>query len=829
MTEVVKIDLQTVGLPDLRKAADEILRLGNVSSKTTGRIKPLGAMILRLNNEQKKLDATRKSLIANQGRLGITTTQINRALKEQERISLQRLNTDEQSLRLAKKKERDRKLEIKDEQRLTALYAPKTMAAREYDRVVKEIIKAHTKGYITADDFAESLSRVETEFKQFTAGAATGGNQFAKFNVEAYRAMQSTKRFASVGLQQAGYQIGDFIVQVQSGQSALVALGQQGSQLAGIFGPKGAIFGAVLAGVTALAMIFKESANAAKTSAEDMKTAFSDMGSFFSDVGIDIEMSFDKAFANIERRYGKFVAAIAKDRIQAVKDALQTGAEGAEDAAKPSFLDQLGVALGAGMMAQVPGGVTIIKEEKQRIAAAHAVNREANALVETFKKQVQELNSMEEISKAVLETFIALGEDKKFEEAQKAFKQQMTDLGLDDVIREFEKTKFERDIAFYERAYDFEEGLLRQRQANQAQISDNAIALAVEIYLKEQELAEINAEIAQRRELENMRIQEEYIKKGQEAQRKRDKLRHEINLKYIALEAEQQVKLGINPYAINMGSISESANIYKDRKKAETKAAANAAKAAANAGKLEAKRAEQLEQYLTKLRNEAKLSNDLIGVSKQRAEIEKELLKLKLKYGDLITPQVEQEITNQMKLRDAAKQASLTITEEINQQAQLFEFAAKSYGDFLYDVLAGNESTAKSFENMSKKIVAHLFDVLVMQQLIGSVGTADKAGTGLLGLFTFEGGGYTGRGPRSGGMDGKGGFMAMLHPNETVIDHTKGQGGGVVVNQNFNIAANGDETVRQIVANEAPKIANMATAAVLDGRRRGGSMRSTFS
>lgn len=40
---------------------------------------------------------------------------------------------------------------------------------------------------------------------------------------------------------------------------------------------------------------------------------------------------------------------------------------------------------------------------------------------------------------------------------------------------------------------------------------------------------------------------------------------------------------------------------------------------------------------------------------------------------------------------------------------------------------------------------------------------------------SFDGGGYTGGGSRSGGLDGKGGFMAMLHPRETVVDHTKGQ------------------------------------------------------
>lgn len=57
----------------------------------------------------------------------------------------------------------------------------------------------------------------------------------------------------------------------------------------------------------------------------------------------------------------------------------------------------------------------------------------------------------------------------------------------------------------------------------------------------------------------------------------------------------------------------------------------------------------------------------------------------------------------------------------------------------------------------------------------------DAGGMELAGSLGFEGGGYTGSGPRSGGIDGKGGFMAMLHPNETVIDHTKGGGMGQIV------------------------------------------------
>ena len=57
-------------------------------------------------------------------------------------------------------------------------------------------------------------------------------------------------------MQQVGYQVQDFAVQVQGGTSALVALGQQGSQLLGIFGPYGAIAGMILAIGTGLAGAF---------------------------------------------------------------------------------------------------------------------------------------------------------------------------------------------------------------------------------------------------------------------------------------------------------------------------------------------------------------------------------------------------------------------------------------------------------------------------------------------------------------------------------------------------------------------------------------------
>jgi hypothetical protein len=60
-------------------------------------------------------------------------------------------------------------------------------------------------------------------------------------------------------------------------------------------------------------------------------------------------------------------------------------------------------------------------------------------------------------------------------------------------------------------------------------------------------------------------------------------------------------------------------------------------------------------------------------------------------------------------------------------------------------------------------------------------------------LASFEGGGHVGGRSRSAGIDHKGGVLAMLHPNESVIDHTKGQSGGITVINNIDASGAGPE------------------------------------
>jgi hypothetical protein len=76
---------------------------------------------------------------------------------------------------------------------------------------------------------------------------------------------------------------------------------------------------------------------------------------------------------------------------------------------------------------------------------------------------------------------------------------------------------------------------------------------------------------------------------------------------------------------------------------------------------------------------------------------------------------------------------------------------------------------------------------------------------------SFEGGGFTGYGSRVGGLDGKGGMAAIVHPNETIIDHTKGGAGTQV---NITIQANDTKGFDELLMKRRGVIASMVQSSL---------------
>lgn len=99
---------------------------------------------------------------------------------------------------------------------------------------------------------------------------------------------------------------------------------------------------------------------------------------------------------------------------------------------------------------------------------------------------------------------------------------------------------------------------------------------------------------------------------------------------------------------------------------------------------------------------------------------------------------------------------------------------------------------------------------------------------GAFSMPSFAGGGFTGTGARSGGLDGQGGFMAMLHPRESVIDHARPGamrgGSGTTTNVVINVDASGTKASGDPGAGNAlaRDLAAVVDARLLHHKRPGG-------
>tara|TARA_R110002110_G_scaffold124309_1_gene301605 strand:+ start:379 stop:2193 length:1815 start_codon:yes stop_codon:yes gene_type:complete len=222
-----------------------------------------------------------------------------------------------------------------------------------------------------------------------------------------------------------------------------------------------------------------------------------------------------------------------------------------------------------------------------------------------------------------------------------------------------------------------------------------------------------------------------------------------------------------------------------------------------------------------------------------------ELLKLKETIGDSngkgnIFSSTE-EGTNNVQTAFKAWQETVKDTDEIVQS--FTTQGLNGLTDALTAGITGAANFADAMKAMAKSVVDSLIKMLVQKYLVdqafgfitqkidgGGSGGGSSVSSAMDVVYPdFDGGGFTGMGSRSSGVDGKGGFPAILHPNETVIDHTKGQSSGIIVQQTINVTTGVQQTVRAEIVQLMPQIAQAAKGAVADARLRGGNFSKAMS
>lgn len=154
--------------------------------------------------------------------------------------------------------------------------------------------------------------------------------------------------------------------------------------------------------------------------------------------------------------------------------------------------------------------------------------------------------------------------------------------------------------------------------------------------------------------------------------------------------------------------------------------------------------------------------------------------------------------------------------------AQVTEEVDSAFSNTFTSIITGAENAREAVAGLLEQMA----DLLAQQAFKGIAGSGFFGSIlGALGLPSADGGGFTGHGPRSGGVDGKGGFLMIGHPNETVIDHTKGQGmGGMTISMPIDARgaqAGVAEQIRDQLRRAMPELEQRAVSAVSNARKRG--------
>jgi hypothetical protein len=613
--------------------------------------------------------------------------------------------------------------------------------------------RAFNKGKITAQQYSQGIQQVDNAMNRATASTKA-------FEQTQMAATKASNRMGVV-TQQAGYQVSDFIVQVQSGTNVFVAFGQQASQLVGVLPlvarqlgitttaaiGLSASLGIIIPLVTAFGAYWMrsnealdktaKSADAAKSTIESLDKALEKfvLTQRAAAAGMTVEQLLSSESLEQARKDLTTAQKELKELIKTLEDTpeVETG---------DSWFNSL---LGLPTIgSDVKAAEEAVKKAQERITllqqkatteSAEASNKAINAANQAAaQKRFDEVSQMEERIKAL-----------KIKKAQ-------------EVIAEEKKTQDAYDTRF---------------QTLQAEIA--LLTVKNNFHQDEQSLARgMN-------QLEQMKL-EDYIAQNNINVENAAILREQLaTSQELRTEADNIATAKANELSF-MRAMQASMNQLGQGQSERDRIAAAAARKAEAAAR-QAERQRELEQR-EKIR---------VAIQKQNEETQK--------------------------LKNTADQL------------------AAPFDDFFMSLVDGTKSAKDAFRSMARDIIQQLYRIFVVEQMVQSVsGAIQGAMAGPVqgpNLPSLDGGGYTGSGSRSGGLDGKGGFMAMLHPRETVVDHTKGQsvGGGdtVTVNQTINVSTGVQQTVRAEIKQLMPQIAEGAKSAVVDAKRRGGSYGRAFS
>lgn len=631
----------------------------------------------------------------------------------------------------------------------------------------------------------------------------------------------NTRKFAMGGLQQAGYQIGDYAVQVANGTSKMQAFGQQAPQFLQIFGPIGAIVGAGVAIFSAFAVAIQRSKAASEELVGKVKPLSDAISSYRSAADL-ASMSTDE----LKDKFG--------EAAQAAADLFNTKAQIAQ-------LEAIDSLISAGKELQSVFGVEDIKTS--------ALTKYSRAVEHTNLQ----LNSLRDAQQLLLSNRGPgpIPDDVVARATEYGNKIRQLEMDLAQLnIEHFKAAEFVNNIAgqfglLDSEALVFAKTLTNIVDAARTGVGDEMVSAIDAARAQFDSFVESNENLSpvQRAVLKSLLDQKlatfELIKVGTELENGTKNVAKavefvESNLSQATAQARELAKAIANaPLALKSMQDqtliieAELSAIKSGYTQIEASSAAYRKQRELELGLSEAGSAAE-QAYLSAIINKDVKSFEA------RARANAELVKARKAFDELSN-------SGSSAISKLTNGVNGELSPAMKRLKSIQDTVSSSFENGFMSIVDGTKSVKDAFKSMASEIIKELYRIFVVKRITGMIGgffnmnqvsgPSMPLGTGnirpVMRPPRADGGGYTGNGARAGGLDGKGGFMAMIHPRETVVDHTKGQSmGGVTVIQNNTFQSG---VTRSEVSALLPKMVEASKAAVLDAKRQGGSYGKAFA
>jgi len=825
---------------------------------------------------------------------------------------------------------------------------PVERAVRVMDNLeaeVRKVERAEKAGLITKERAKAEIDRLTASMQKLKVVANGSVSDFNKFEKGLYGSGKAARR-NEIAFQQAGYQIQDFIVQVQAGTNPLIAFSQQGSQLAGFFaGPWGAAIGLGIAALGGLGTALLGT----KTKTENVHEEFKNLFDYLTEKK---ETTADLITMSLS-------GPLEKARRDAI-EVLDIFKKIDEEQARQK-INQVGL----GIVTQVADIQDSLKEERNRkewnggrYSFVHGSLAQRQEMFDPLIAEAANLNKafadalkgpVDGLAMRLNEAFLALKNAGLVTPTlEKDFRDMMEETGLmaqltKEISDEYEKQKdviearnrAEKAAIAAARAASREEARLAAKEAK-----DYADAINKGLEKRDQfEQKALTALVGKLKAQGNLLAAEKL-----EVELAREAAVQKVLSTATTLEgknalvasaiaaadaAEQAVRLGyetdgikkdarelekaLNASASAMDRMSSSSlNLHVQIAQAKAEAAALAAGLDVSVARNTAKARETYQAQYLEASGAAQMAGDLDAMEQAQRIYNEQLQGLKeldtlmqsnaatkesqkgssrttdpIKSGTeyierVLKPEIDlrkksafmsdeqrkraefefelQQKTDKYKKKASEKeiQAAMTLYDQavrLERVGDIIDYSQGQFENFFMTVVDGTASIEDAFKGMLRNILLEIYKQQVAKPAAEGIGNLLRKGA----MAIFGGGQTTASaygnvfqngsvkafadggivsGPTFFPMSNGTGLMGEAGP-EAIMPLKRGPNGKlgveasggqqVVVNQSFNFAANGDESVKKIIAQAAPQIAQMTQKQIMDSRRRGGQMKAAFS